>query len=558
MWPRKRYAIVFLLGVGLLTALIGASGQDQRLPWPPRPVQPPDTPIIVETTPRERPKEKPDAKPASLPLVTSEPGTILQVSAPPQEVPNVKPPAIPDVPPVLPDLPPPAPTPIVPAPMESPIPKKTEAEPKGPTLLPDPPAVMLPEPTPKVIVPPNELPVVKPAVPEIPTVQATPIITETPKVAPPAHTGGSQPGVSRNPPKTITIAPSQPQIKETAPEPARPPAFRVVAPIRKTVQPVETPTLPPPQMPRETFAPPIPTYNVAPPVLGTQTPAVTFEKKGPPSVPINQTARFEIIVRNAGSVTAQKIQVEDELPPGVRFMGGDPQPLLRGDRVTWNIDSLAPNAERRLFLDLQATAAGDLGTNTTVTVSATKTGRAVGTVPARLEDSPRGLVNQAPLTLSIKGPSGAAVGQPVVFEIEMGNNTQRPLPNLVLQAIIPAGLNHPLGDRIEADVNDLPPLTSKSFPLQTTAAKPGRHTIQIKILMQDGKEASAQAVVVIGEPGVNVRPAGTSRLMLDREGEIQLEVANSTNRTARNIVVTDSVPEGLVFVDASDRGLYRD
>ena len=59
----------------------------------------------------------------------------------------------------------------------------------------------------------------------------------------------------------------------------------------------------------------------------------------------NQPISYEIIVRNIGPVPVFQVRVEDELPAGARYLGGDPQPELVGERLAWVVGALDPNVE---------------------------------------------------------------------------------------------------------------------------------------------------------------------------------------------------------------------
>ena len=45
--------------------------------------------------------------------------------------------------------------------------------------------------------------------------------------------------------------------------------------------------------------------------------------------------------------------------------------------------------------------------------------------------------------------------------------------------------------------------------------------------------------------------------MLDRDGDIRIEVTNLQADTLRNVVIADTLPDKLQFVSASDRGIYQ-
>ncbi len=87
--------------------------------------------------------------------------------------------------------------------------------------------------------------------------------------------------------------------------------------------------------------------------------------------------------------------------------------------------------------------------------------------------------------------------------------------------------------------------------------QPGRHTLVARITAQDRQEASARASIFVGEPGLLLLQAATTRIPLDRQGELTVEVANFHTRAVKNLSVTATLPEGVEFQGANEGGLHR-
>lgn len=269
-------------------------------------------------------------------------------------------------------------------------------------------------------------------------------------------------------------------------------------------------------------------------------PMLTLEKHGPSSVSMGQPLHYEIVVQNLGSEPAPQVRVEDELGDGLRYLGGNPQPVLQGNRVVWNLDQVAPGARHQLCLDVQASSPGEVFSQTS----------------ASLGGGVRTRVTPSGLEVSVTGPGKAVLGQTATIEITLKNVSQQKLSG-VLQVKMPAGLRHLLGENIEADIHDLEPGAERKVPLPAEAKQPGRHVLEVHVRANDGQEAVAQGSIFVGEPGLSVQLPSLARVGLDRDGELSIEVANFSAQPARNIAVTDTLPEGLDYAAASDRGYYR-
>src|SRR5260370_5108522 len=114
-----------------------------------------------------------------------------------------------------------------------------------------------------------------------------------------------------------------------------------------------------------------------------------------------------------------------------------------------------------------------------------------------------------------------------------------------------------MGKNSAAVGGELAPAASKAIDLRVTAVQPGRHTLVARITAQDRQEASARASIVVGEPGLLLLQAATTRIPLDRQGELTVEVANFHTRAVKNLSVTATLPEGVEFQGANEGGLHR-
>ncbi len=111
---------------------------------------------------------------------------------------------------------------------------------------------------------------------------------------------------------------------------------------------------------------------------------------------------------------------------------------------------LQPGAEKLLKIELQASGGGELSGVTSVTVSASS-----------------GTRTRAPQEnhchCPIKTPNAVPVGFPVAFEVAITNHGKEAATGLVLRGKLPAGLSHPAGKEIEADIGDIGPGHTKKF-----------------------------------------------------------------------------------------------
>jgi uncharacterized repeat protein (TIGR01451 family) len=329
-----------------------------------------------------------------------------------------------------------------------------------------------------------------------------------------------------------------PRQMEAKSVPAAP--VHVAVPIRRNNNPA--PVLQPNVISKGSNAPTLVTESpLIPSVPKIQAPLLTIEKRGPVSVNLGQPAHYEIIVHNVGMVAAQQVRVEDELAEKVRFLSGSPQPVFQGSRVVWNLEEVPAGGEQRIQLDLEPGMSGEISGQTSLVL----------TIGSQTQ------VSAPPLEVSITGPGRVAKDAQAHFEIHMTNRSNRQLRNLILHAQLPAGLLHPMGKSIEADVGEIAPGASRDIDLRATAVQPGRHTVVVHITTGDHQEVSARAAIFVGEPGLLLLHPATTRIQLDRPGELTFEVANFHTRLIKNLSVTATLPDGVEFQGVNEGGTYR-
>ncbi|MGE3809354.1 MAG: hypothetical protein AB7K24_32210, partial [Gemmataceae bacterium] len=237
------------------------------------------------------------------------------------------------------------------------------------------------------------------------------------------------------------------------------------------------------------------------------------------------------------------VRLEDEIPPGGRLLRADPTPEIRNQRMYWNVGTLEPGAERRFQVEIQPGNAGEITTCATITGSAT--------------DCLRARITQPRLSLNKTGPETAQLGDMVPFELVLGNVGDGPATGVVLHDQLPAGLQHPNGTNIDADIGTLQPGETKRIQLRTTAVKPGQQVNMARLTAENAAPATATATVLVTEPALLLRKSGPPHRFVERDCEFDLEVSNPGNAPATNVQVFDRLPAGLEYVSSSDNGVYE-
>jgi uncharacterized repeat protein (TIGR01451 family) len=292
-------------------------------------------------------------------------------------------------------------------------------------------------------------------------------------------------------------------------------------------------------------------------------PALMLRKIGPATLSVDQPFTYEIVVRNVGTAAAGLVIVEDVLPPEMALLEADPRPDIQGRHLGWGLGTLPAGAERHLKIEAKLAqgikelppAAASFATSCAMP-QAPAAVEPAATVPARLLD------------LKISGPKTVAMGEHVVFQLEMTNHGASPLIGVVLRDILPPGLKHPQGSDIEADLAPLAPHETRKITLAAIAFQAGRQVNEAQITAtQDlGKgiasmkvEGKASAVVeVIDTNGTVVQASGVQVPALtvnvrnkDTVAEVgatttyEITVANQGGGAGTRVQVMVMLPEGM-------------
>jgi len=199
-------------------------------------------------------------------------------------------------------------------------------------------------------------------------------------------------------------------------------------------------------------------------------PSVRVKATVSPQALLYQAVRFHIEVANTGAVPLRDVVVTDELPAGLDFVEGKPEPKL-DKSLTWKLGDVPPQQTRRLEYQVIAKQTGTFRTKTKVT--------AAGGVNAT--DSAAVTVGEAKLQIRVSGSPRRLTKRPIPYYITVGNLGTVPLTNVEVADELPGGvefLNASTGGRREGgfvrwSLGTLQPGELRSLLLLLRVPKPG-------------------------------------------------------------------------------------
>ncbi len=278
-----------------------------------------------------------------------------------------------------------------------------------------------------------------------------------------------------------------------------------------------------------------------PPRLGS---LLSLELLGPASITPGENVSCQLVVRNPGSLVLSGVQVELPIPLGVRVPHSKPEAQRQGDRLVWHLGNFEAGGERQLEFELQVSQAGQ-----------------VQLVPAARFAAPlawRSNVIRPPFSLTVTHPEAASVGEKIVMQLQIANNTSEVLRRIGLRCELSPGLLHEQGQIIEADLGeDLAPGQVRSVQLDTQANQAGRQTATLTATAEGGQTARTNAVVLVNETALTLQAQGPRRANLNQDVTLGLEVANPSQRGVGPVRVSQLLPQGVEFLSANHGGLFN-
>jgi uncharacterized repeat protein (TIGR01451 family) len=155
-------------------------------------------------------------------------------------------------------------------------------------------------------------------------------------------------------------------------------------------------------------------------------PSVRVKATAPSQAIRYEAVSFRIEVANTGAAPLRNVVVTDELPAGLVFVSGKPEPNTEKP-LTWKLGDVPPHQVRRLEYQAISQQTGTFRNNAKVT--------AAGGVSAT--DSAGVTVGEAKLKISISGPSRRLVNRPIPYHITIGNLGSVPLSNVQVSDELP-------------------------------------------------------------------------------------------------------------------------
>ncbi|MDZ4688480.1 MAG: hypothetical protein SH850_25680 [Planctomycetaceae bacterium] len=274
-----------------------------------------------------------------------------------------------------------------------------------------------------------------------------------------------------------------------------------------------------------------------------QEPRLSIEKIAPAKATLGQPLIYSVIVKNTGNSPASQVTVEDRIPKGTRLVGTAPRAELVEKRLMWKLETIAPGEERKIAIKVIPEEEGAIGSVARVSFVSEVAAEIVVTAPK--------------LKIAVVSPQEVKIGSTAEMVFTLSNPGNGDATNVIIRSLIPDGFQHPAGNDLEYSLGTLAPKESREVRLELTAIKPGR-LIHKTVVTADGNVGteSQTPVEVIGEQLLLTR-SGHNRVYLGRPSVYTNTVTNEGQRAIDRVQITETVPAGFDFVQASRDGRYE-
>lgn len=320
------------------------------------------------------------------------------------------------------------------------------------------------------------------------------------------------------------------------------------------------------------------TNNTDPePTPVTEDTEIVLEKKrvGPNPVIAGENATFEITVRNTGSSDARSVQVTDTLPAGMTLVSitGTDWTCVAG---VCTIDRIVAG-ETAPTLTVVAKVASNVADGTTLVNEAVTTTITPGDDPSdNDDDAPVDVITKSDLAITKVHPTGSAIaGTPTAYQITVVNNG--PSDNtgpITVTDTLPAGLSYlsanapwvcaPSGLTVTCELprglvagETAPVLDLRVFVAASVDAGKLVNTATVDSPVDDpnpGNNEDDEPINAERVTNVSITKTHSGQARVGDELTFTLAVTNDGPSTARDVVVTDTLPTGLEFVSATGDG----
>lgn len=278
-------------------------------------------------------------------------------------------------------------------------------------------------------------------------------------------------------------------------------------------------------------------------------PKIGIQKSAPATAMVDEVFTYDIVVSSLAQVPAHEVVVTDELPDGIEYVSSRPEAQVSGQRLSWSLGTMDAGTQATIAVQVRATRTGRFNNCAEVTAAQ----------DLAAQDCAETVVTAPALAIKKECPAEVVICDPITYTFVVTNSGDGPATNVQINDQLPDGLTTEDGKTsITVNVGDLGAGQSKRFTGNVKASRPGRYENTVTATGDRGLSAEATCVTVVRQPVLEVTKTGPNERFIGRPIPFEITVTNTGDIAATDTVLTDPVPAGAEFVEASDNGRFAD
>ncbi len=277
-----------------------------------------------------------------------------------------------------------------------------------------------------------------------------------------------------------------------------------------------------------------------------------------------ENASYVITIANNGNTVASNVSVVDVLPAGVDFVDATPVPTdITGQTLTFSVGDLAPGASTTITINVLISATAGDATNT---ASASTDSQEGGQGAANNSAECTSTITAPDVAVAKSGPAQVVAGEGATYTVVVSNIGSALAKNVVLTDVLPAGLAYVSANPVPAAVDgqtltfnlgDLAAGASTTITVDVTVEVTSGTLTNTATAVTDSVEGgegtannSDTATSTVIAPDVLVEKTGPTEVTAGQSAAYTVTVSNVGDALAKNVVLVDTLPDGLVFASA--------
>ena len=268
---------------------------------------------------------------------------------------------------------------------------------------------------------------------------------------------------------------------------------------------------------------------------------VQMDKVMPKETKKNQQFSYTIKITNLTDTMLSDIIVTEEYPNSFKLISTNPLAQEGPNKLTWQIDSLGAKASRQITVSGMADYAEPMKYSTSVQTPVIP---AVATVQ----------VVQPSLKLEKNVPSQVMLCDLIPVKYVVTNNGTGTVSHIKIVDTLPPGLKTTDSkSEVSIDAGTLAENQSREYTVDLRAARVGSYSSKATATSLDMgiRTDSADITTVVSQPVLTINKTGPDHLYIGRAVTYEIIVSNKSDVTAKDVIVEDTMPEGVTSVKAT-------